>query len=357
GFTSTTWSIPQTVLVKAAHDDVLEGERKVMVSHSLMIVSPNAADNAAFDGVAIPNVEVRVFDDDLGTLLIRQSDNSTRVLEGTTGAISDTYEVKLSVDPTEAVMVSFEFDALDQVQVFDLSSSTPDIPITSLTFGPGDNNWRTLTIKAVDDEVRENTNIVKITYTFVSADPVYDSALPVELDVRVFDNESAKVLVTESDGSTRVVMGGAGDDYTLRLVSDPGADVYVNLYGDGQTIFTGAQTVGIEEPDDRLVWRDLGDAQILTVDLATNGTAADTLTLTGMSWFDVGFSIGTLFTVDGGTTLKVNNITDTWDGDTLVSSTLTLTSDGAVADSAATMVTLQRKTWAVMFDSSNWSQE
>ena len=38
-FTATDWTVPQTVLVKAAHDDTLEGERKIMVSHSLMVVS------------------------------------------------------------------------------------------------------------------------------------------------------------------------------------------------------------------------------------------------------------------------------------------------------------------------------
>ena len=43
-FTAANWAVPQTVLVKAAHDDAIEGERKVMVSHSLTVVSPSAAD-------------------------------------------------------------------------------------------------------------------------------------------------------------------------------------------------------------------------------------------------------------------------------------------------------------------------
>jgi hypothetical protein len=42
------------------------------------------------------------------------------------------------------------------------------------------------------------------------------------------------------NGATRLVSGVSGDDYTLRLVSAPAGNVYVNLYGDGQTIFSGA---------------------------------------------------------------------------------------------------------------------
>jgi Ca2+-binding RTX toxin-like protein len=351
-FTTEEWEVPQTVLVKAAHDDTLEGERKVMISHSLMVVSPSEADKAAFNAVAIPNVEVRVLDDDLGTLLIRESDNSTRVLEGSaTSEISDTYQVKLSVIPTGQVTVNLGFDS-SQVRVYE-----GDMEITSLTFGAGADEWRTITVKAVQDTVRENTGIARITHSFDDAttDPVYASALDVELDVKVFDDDSARVLVTESDGSTRVVMNGEGDDYTLRLVSNPGAPVYVNLYGDGQTVFTGAQTVGLS--DARLIEdRNLGDAQTLTVEFAANGADADTITMTGMSWTDAGFSIGTLFSINGGTTLKVNNITDTMIGDTVVS-TLTLTTGGDVPAEGTQTVSLQRKTFAVVFDSTNWWQE
>ena len=127
--------------------------------------------------------------------------------------------------------------------------------------------------------LRENTGIVTVNHSFVSTDPVYAGAQGAALDVRVFDNDSARVLVTESEGSTRVVQGGTGDDYTLRLVSNPGATVYVNLYGDGQTVFTGANTA--VSTDNRLVVRSLGDSQVVNVNLATNGAAADTITRSG----------------------------------------------------------------------------
>src|SRR3569832_2071705 len=121
-----------------------------MISHSLLVTSNSTVDKKAFDGVAIPNVEVRVLDDDLGTLLVRESGNSTRVLEGDAASeISDTYEVKLSIDPTQPVTVDLNFSTADQVQIFDPSDL--NTPITSLTILPGQNNWRTLVVKAVND--------------------------------------------------------------------------------------------------------------------------------------------------------------------------------------------------------------
>ena len=59
--------VPQRVLVKAAHDDAIEGERKAMLSHSLLVQSDSQADIDAFHEIAISNVEVQVLDDDLGT--------------------------------------------------------------------------------------------------------------------------------------------------------------------------------------------------------------------------------------------------------------------------------------------------
>ena len=51
-----------------------------MISHSLLVTGSSAADKAAYSGIAIPNVEARVLDDDLGSLLIVETGGTTRVL-------------------------------------------------------------------------------------------------------------------------------------------------------------------------------------------------------------------------------------------------------------------------------------
>src|SRR5205814_1174136 len=154
---------------KAASDRAIEGERKVMVSHSLS-VEGDAAVVAAYDKVAISNVEVRVLDNDIGTALVLETGGSTRVLEGgpvaatsASSAIDDHVTVRLPFAPTANVTVNLSFDA-SQIQVYEGSTA-----VTSLTFTSS--NWNTardLTIKAVNDSVRENTRVARITYSFTS---------------------------------------------------------------------------------------------------------------------------------------------------------------------------------------------
>jgi hypothetical protein len=313
--------------------------------------------------VAIPNVEIRVLDDDLGGLLIVESGGDTRVLEGVpvsggSSAIDDTVNVRLSVAPDADVTVDIAHDV--QVQVFHNG-----VQVNQLMFTPA--NWDqdlTLTIKAVNDSVRENPRNAFVSFSFTSDDAVYDGAPPAELEVRVLDDDSARVLVTESEGKTKVVRGVSGDDYTLRLVSQPTGNVNVNVY-EGEVHVTGAKTVGAS--DDRLVLVDLGAAQTVIADLADNAAGADaaarrdTITRTdGGSWLADGYRIGTLFTLGSGPVLyKVNDIAEVIDADTgeVTRSTLTLTTDGALASATGASVTLQSRTHAVTFTSANWHQE
>jgi Ca2+-binding RTX toxin-like protein len=458
-FTQDDWDEEQTIYVKAATDDAIEGERKVMMSHSL-VVNGNDSVVAEFDETAIPNVDIRVLDDDLGGILIFESEDSTRVLEGVpvnggSSAIDDTVTVRLSVAPTADVFVNLSGDGQtivtnantvggtdDRLVLRDLGDSTDydvnlsdngtekdtltltgsswidegfsigtlftidggtllevdgisetydedgnlltstitltaggDVPETgevsvsiqqktySILFTSA--NWNQsveLTIAAANDLVRENTKVSEIGFEFTSADPVYGEAPKAILDVNVFDDDSPRVLVTESDGRTELVRGASasGDDYTLRLVSAPDANVYVNVYGDGQTIIAGANTVGGN--DDRLVLRTLGEADDYTVDIADNGADQDTLTLTdGSSWVDDGFRVGTLFNIGADDTLyKVNDISETFDADGNVQTstlTLTLTTEGKLVTEINADVTIQRMTYAVMFTADNWADE
>ena len=143
---------------------------------------------------------------------------------GTTSEIVDTYTVKLSVAPTSDVTVDLAYD--DRLEVKDESGSV----ITQLTFDQ--NNWdtlRTLTVSATADTVNELSAAI-ITHSFSSTDSRYTNAEAVELDVTVIDDDAPRVVVTESDGNTKVIRGGAGDDNTVRLVNAPTDDGTVNLY-------------------------------------------------------------------------------------------------------------------------------
>ncbi|HSC15631.1 MAG TPA: hypothetical protein VLI71_10970, partial [Gammaproteobacteria bacterium] len=325
-FTAADWDTPQQVLVKAAHDDAIEGERKVMISHSLHVESSSQADIDAFDEVAISNVEVQLLDDDLGTLIVEELnaaggvDNESRVLEGVavpggTSAIDDVYRVRLSVAPTADVTLGISLDGA-QLMLVDGS----DAPVTEITFTPGNwDQWVTLKVKAVDDVVRENGKISRIVHSFASDDAVYDDAADVEVEVRVLDNDSASVLVSETEGATRLVRDGVSEDeYTLRLVSEPDAPVTVNIFGDGQTRVVSALRGGVSVLTTALVG--LASSVDVTVGVDASAPAGERDTLErddGRSWIDDGFRVGTQFRIGAGSTIfKVNDIVDVVDEET-----------------------------------------
>jgi hypothetical protein len=338
-FTKDNWDTAQQVMVRAAHDDAVEGERLVQISHSISVASESSADLETFrsENVLIPNLTVRLLDDDLGGLLVLESGAGTRVLEGDIlSAIIDTYQVKLPVAPTTDVTVSLIHDG--QVTIYDELGN----PVSELIFTTGNwNIWQTLTVKAVDDAIRENSLISKIIHTFDSDDPVYDGAPAAELDVKVLDDDSARVLVTESDGSTSLVKGISGDDYSLRLTSEPAGEVTVNLFADSQVnILIGG----------RVFLNNIGPVLTLDLQFADNGDA-DTITrLDGNDWENDGYKIGSLISIGGITnngTFKINDI----DG-----SVLTLTA-GDELTTGTENVTVQRMVHTVTFDHTNWYEE
>jgi len=340
-FTKADLNNKQTIYVRAAHDDAIEGERTVMINHSVAVESQSEADQALFssDNMVVANMEVTVLDNDLGSLILVEngSDGRTQVLEGDElSQITDTYTVQLSVPTTEAVTITLKHS--DDVEILNSNGEV----ITELTFAAGDwDQAQQLTVHAVDDAVIENREMVIITHSFSSTDSVYADAEEVIFDILVVDNDSAGVLVVESEGDTHLVEGQSGDDYTVRLVKAPEAPVTVNVYPDGQVNAVLS---------DRVFLATLGDSIASEADISLNGDGAAVITLIDGGTWD-GFIVGSQYelTVAGGTqVVKVNNI----EGSSLTLSTET-TLDGATA----AQLDWQRVTAAVTFTPDNWYQQ
>ncbi|KKK81247.1 hypothetical protein LCGC14_2815400, partial [marine sediment metagenome] len=192
------------------------------------------SDDPNFNELAVANVAVTVFDDDAPNLIILETDNSTAVLEGTNGAITDQYTVQLSSspDPGEIVTVTLVHD------------SQIDVSSDNLTFT--DANWnvpQTVTVSAVLDGLPENTFIAGIVHqTSTAGGASYAGVAEASLEVTVYDGDSPGVLATESEGSTLVVEGGHGDQYDLRLTSQPAGAVTVEILTDGQALVSSSDS-------------------------------------------------------------------------------------------------------------------
>src|SRR6185503_6633708 len=188
----------------------------------------------------------------------------------------DVYRVRLSVAPTANVTVNLVRDGAQLVL-----ANASNTPITQITFTPTNwDQWVTVKVKAVDDTVRENSKVSRIVHSFTSTDVRYGQAADVEVEVRVLDNDSPNVLVTESDGGTFVVKGVSNDDYTLRLVSSPTAPVTVDIFGDGQTLVVSATRGGTQfRIDGGATVYKINDI-VDVVDAATNAVTSSKLILT-----------------------------------------------------------------------------
>ena len=224
-FDENNWADKQQVWVQAAHDEACEGERTVMVSHSV------TSDNPDYCGLVIPNVEVTVVDDDQAGLIITQSAGDTTVHEG--GDV-DSYTVALTHAPAagQTVTVALNHNS-SELALGDGGGN----PIETLTFTSADWNVpQVVNVTAVVDGIAENTERHTIRHVVTCTDAAFSVEDAVDLAVSVTDSNSAGVLITETDGGTRVVAGGSNDSYDMVLAGAPTADVTITVQNDGQTL-------------------------------------------------------------------------------------------------------------------------
>ncbi|MBA3348546.1 MAG: hypothetical protein H0T13_08305, partial [Actinobacteria bacterium] len=229
---ANAWGRTQTIFMRAVSDTVQEGERTVVISHSLQSA------NAAFDRINIRNVEVRTIDDDKPDVTIEQTGTSTSVVEG---ILTDTYTVKLtrSPNPGETVVVTLVGDFTQLAVSADLPVQASRFDATARTITFDETNWDdafVVRVTAVDDTIPENRMFRTLFHEISTTGGLYDGPSAIrEQDVEIRDNDTGGVLVVESDGAT-LVSPGVPDTYTLRLTRAPTAPVTVSVFTDGKTI-------------------------------------------------------------------------------------------------------------------------
>ncbi|RJR48541.1 MAG: calcium-binding protein, partial [Desulfobacteraceae bacterium] len=233
---STAWDRLQTIYVRGTEDAAAEGERIVVISHSTF------SDNKDFNHLAIPNVEVKVIDNDKAGLIIKETDLGTQVLEG--DSAGDTYSISLTKAPNagETVTVRLDLDSIGSGQVVIESADSAqasrfDSTTRTITFDS--TNWNTafqVKLTAVDDTQIENRLRATITHNVMSTGGEFDGVLEKpEIKVGIRDNDAAGLIVTQTNGST-LVSEGNPDTYAIVLTKAPTAPVTVSILTDGQTI-------------------------------------------------------------------------------------------------------------------------
>ncbi len=227
------WCTAQTVTAAFTDDSIATGDRNVTITHSAASTDPS------YNGISVNSVVANAGDNDIAGVLITESAGSTAVSEA---GVTDSYDVVLTSEPTQAVTVQLTFD---DAQLRANGGTSP----ATLTFTagacPGIGNWctaQTVTVSAVDDAVSETLMTTSsITHSATSADANYTGIAIVSVTSNVTDNDLPGVTKVESSGSTSVVEGGAADTYTLVLNSQPSANVDITVTpNDGEVTVNGS---------------------------------------------------------------------------------------------------------------------
>ena len=244
-FSTSNWSTPQTVTVRAS-EDADSAQDTATVTHTV-----SGGDYAS---VTASDVAVTVTDNDTAGVTV--SPTMLTVPEGSTA----TYTIVLDTQPTSGVTVTIN-DPTDNTDV----TADP----ASLSFSTS--NWstpQTVTVRASED-ADSAQDTATVTHTVSGGD--YASVTASDVAVTVTDNDttvSPTTLTVTEEGTT-------GETYTVVLDSQPTASVEITVAGHSGTDVTPT-------PDSlTFTTSDWDTSQAVTVTAGDDAdTTTDTVTLT-----------------------------------------------------------------------------
>ena len=272
-FDSTNWDTAQNVYVYAPDDLRAEGDRVVVVQHSVISDTSGVApavlaaaypDGDPFDAADVRNVEVDLRDNDTPGIYVTEvapgtdtEDGRSLVIEGNaTTKLNDELLVQLAKAPEagDTIVVKLfvnEFSD-ENIMIYDVDDPSD---LDGRMFKGADGYWRItfdsgnwddavrVGIEARDDIPREDPHTAAIFFQLdqaLTVDADHDYVFPNlrsgpgYVDIDVIDNDSAGAVVLESEGNTLLNGDGSDtDDYTIRLTKAPSTSVRVAVLTDG----------------------------------------------------------------------------------------------------------------------------
>ncbi|MDE2956399.1 MAG: hypothetical protein OXU68_05265, partial [Bacteroidota bacterium] len=205
-FTTVNYNTAQTVTVTAGQDDDAAFDTATLL---------HTASGGGYAGLTA-SLPVTTIDDETAEITI--SESTLGVSEGS----SKTYTVKLATPPTVPVTVAITGQAGTDLM----------LDKTSLTFNPsGSDLWstaQTVTVTAGQDDDAAD-DLVTLVHTASGGEY---SEITASLPVTVDDDETARIVLS---ASTLRVDEGSNNTYTVKLATQPTADVTVRISGHSGT--------------------------------------------------------------------------------------------------------------------------
>lgn len=211
-FTPANWNVLQTVTVTGVDDDVADGN----VAYT--IITATATGDATYAGVN--PVDVSVTNLNVGDVPGFAVSPPSGLVTSEAGQ-NATFNIRLTSQPTANVTLPLSSS----------DSTEGTVAPASVTFTP--QNWnvnRLITVTGVNDDIADGSVAYEIiTGTATSTDSSYNGLNPVNVAVsNNDDNDTASIVVTPTTGLTTTEIGGTAP-LTVRLGSQPAANVQIQL--------------------------------------------------------------------------------------------------------------------------------
>ena len=265
-FIAANWSSEQTVTLAAGED--ADG-----VNGSATFTHSAASTDTSYDGIAIASVTATEADND--TAGVKVSATGVTVFEGST----ETYTVRLNTQPTANVTITVAVQGVGDVNLTVSGGAT--LTFTAQTWSTA----QTVTLAAGEDADGVNGSAI-FTHSAASTDTSYNGIAIVSVTATEGDKDTVGVTVSPISGLT-TTEGGGEATYTVRLNTQPTADVVIGVTSGDETEGTVSPAELTFLPDD---W---SSAQTVTVtgvdDTADDGDVTYTVALAAAVSTDTGY--------------------------------------------------------------------
>ncbi len=221
-FTAANWGTMQMVTITGVDDDVDDGDI------TFTILTDVSSTDAIYNGMIVPGITVTNTDDDAAGITV----NPMTGLATSESGDSAQFTVALESQPTSDVRIDL------------FSNNMAEGTVSPLVLVFTTENWaepQTVTITGVGDDVDDGNVAYSVAVSSVaSTDPNYSATDPVDVSLTNLDDDTAGIMV-DSTGSLTTNEAGGTAEFTVRLSTEPIADVTV-------TVLSGDSTEGVLSP-------------------------------------------------------------------------------------------------------------
>ena len=298
GFSSSNWNTSQTVTVTGVDDSsdpVVDGNTSYKINLGNTVSSSTHYNDLKSGTLELSNTDSESPGVTLSSSSLTTSENGTNA----------TFTVKLDQKTTSDVTINLQSD--------DPGEGTPSP--SALTFTTSNySSAQTITVQAVDDAFFDDNQSYTIALKTISGTgTAYDGFDPADVSVTNTDNESANdVGIEPSTSSISVSETGSTDSFTLKLKSEPTANVVLS-------ISSSNTAEGVVSPSSLLFSRN-------------NWSTSQTVTVTGVDDYndngDTSFSIivgspttsDTNYSAKPSSTINATNVDNDTAGITIIAS-------------------------------------